>query len=98
MSWWFGTTVAAIIMYAVLSALEAYRCPILLAKEKFILISFSLLVPIVGAYYSNLRLNHRISESGRIDLKLELPFWVVLGMPSKSKIKDLESSADIDTD
>ena len=43
MSWWFGTTVAAIIMYAVLSALEAYRCPILLAKEKFILISFSLL-------------------------------------------------------
>jgi hypothetical protein len=98
MMWWFGTTIAGIIIYALLSAFEAYGFSILSTKEKFVLISLALLVPIAGAYYSNLRLNHRISESGRIDLQLELPFWVVMGIPSKLKIKDLEASSDIDTD
>jgi hypothetical protein len=96
MIWWFGTSIIAIILYAVLSAWEAYRCPILSMKEKLQLIPLSLLVPIVGAYFSNKKLNYKISECGRADLQFELPFWVTLGFPSKLELKDSETDIDID--
>ena len=65
-------------LYSLLSAFEAYRCPILSSKTKFSLVVLSLLVPIFGPYLSNKKLGHIIDEAGRADLSVNLPFWVAL--------------------
>jgi hypothetical protein len=94
MNWWIWTSIAASILYAALTVFGILRCPILRAREKILLILFSIAIPILGAYFSNRRLNHKISESGRAALWLDLPFWVTLGMP----INIGNGSSDVDTD
>ena len=96
MTWWLGVSIIAIGLYAVLSAWEAFRCPVLSMKEKLQLIIISLLIPIIGAYFSNKKLSFKISESNRVDLLLELPFWVTMEFPSSVVNNDSDIDSDLD--
>lgn len=94
MGLWFWGIVIGVFLYSLLSAFEAYRCPVFSLKTKLYLIVLCLIFPIVGPYLSNKKLGFALTEEGRTDLLSELPFYVTLCIPAG--IKNLEPSEDID--
>ncbi len=94
MGLWLWGAVIGIFLYSLLSAYEAFRCPILSQETKLHLMLLCLIIPIIGPYLSNKKLGFKITEEGRTDLLLELPFYVTLCLPSG--IKNSESSDDLD--
>jgi hypothetical protein len=86
--------VSGIFLYSLLSAFEVFRCPILSQETKLYLITSCLMVPIFGPYLSNKKLCFKLTEEGRTDLLLELPFYITLCIPSG--LKNSESSDDIE--
>jgi hypothetical protein len=94
MGLWLWGAIIGIFLYSFLSAFEAFRCPILSQETKLFLILLCLIIPILGPYLSNKKLGFKITEEGRKDLLMELPFYVTLSL--SSGIKNSESSDDID--
>lgn len=94
MGLWVWVAFVGIFLYSFLSAFEVFRCPIISQETKLYLMLLCLIVPVIGPYLSNKELGFKISEDGRTDLLLELPFYVTLCLPSG--IKNSESSDDAD--
>ena len=70
------------------------RIVVLFFLKKIKLIMVCLIIPLLGAYASNRRLRHRISEQGRADLLVELPFWATLEMSTTGN----GGNSDVDAD
>lgn len=85
---WLVATSLAWFIYSTLTIYGAIKFPIYSNFEKVKSIMLVIFIPFIGSYVVNHNMGYRFNQESKRDLKFELPWWVSIGVNSKSSSLD----------